>query len=374
MKIADFSEKEHVERLVASKKWYHKYEIYSGVVTPGRAHVDAKSILDSYGFPKKIIGKRVLEIGAWDGGYTFELESRGGEVTAMDIQNKENTGFSVAHSIKSSKVVYIQEDVTNLNPKKHGKYDIVLFLGVYYHILHPLLAFQNIYNVLKNDGLLFYNGHILDFTYNIDKRMAKHKENIVGIVDKIPISLFSRECYVGVWNNWHIPNMLCLNDWLSTAGFRVVNEKVFPQSSTMFGVAQKITNFQLCPKWEEHCWHNLSDHKDELSRFRRIVFFGAGGRFVSIQDDLRQTIHKDFIFGVADNNPEKWGDTIAGFSIINPADIPAINPDFVIITSVYVHEIWDELEDLKASQNLDFRIVNLSAHEKLDYSSGHEIY
>jgi 2-polyprenyl-3-methyl-5-hydroxy-6-metoxy-1,4-benzoquinol methylase len=371
---AELMTKEEVIKLVASRKWYHQYEVYPGVITPGRVPIDAKSILDSYGFPQDVSGMHVLEIGAWDGAYTFEVEKRGGIVTAMDIQDKDRTGFSVAHKINNSKVKYIQNDVTYLSAEKHGKFDIVLFLGVYYHILHPLLAFQNIFNVLEDDGIVFYSGHILEYSYKIDRRMAKHKDELMAIVDRIPISLFARECHAEVWSNWHIPNMLCLQDWLSTAGFKVFKEQIDSERSTMAGAARKINDFTLAPKWDVCRWSNLLSHKQEIKNYRKIMFFGAGGRFESLQEDIDQAIPTDSIVGVADNDPAKWGKKVAGYPILNPKDITRIKPDLIIVTSVYAQDICNDLEEVKLEMNLSFEFVNIADYEVLDTSSGHEVY
>lgn len=366
--------KDEIVELVASRKWYHQYEVSPGVLTPGRTPLDAKGLLDCYGFPQDVTGKRVLEIGAWDGAYTFEVERRGGVVTAMDIQDKEHTGFSVAHRINNSKVSYIQCDVTDLNPEQHGKYDIVLFLGVYYHILHPLLAFQNIYNVLEDDGMVFYSGHILEYSYKIDSRMAKYKKELMAIVDKIPITLFARECHAEVWSNWYIPNLLCLNDWLSTAGFKVFRERVGVEGSTMAGAARKIPNFKLAPKWYDCRWSDLSSHRQELDGCKKILFFGAGGRFESLQQELREAVPAGSVVGVADNDPAKWGQIISGYPVVNPKDIPTIKPDLIIVVSAFAPEIFTVLEEMKLDAGLSFEMVNLDSQEALDTSSGHEIY
>ena len=366
--------KEEIVKLVETRTWYHRYEVAPGVMTPGRVPIDAKAILEHYGVPKDLTGKRVLEIGAWDGAYTFELERRGASVTVMDIQNKDRTGFSVAHRINNSKVKHIQCDVTHLNPEQHGKYDIVMFLGVYYHILHPLLVFQNIYNVLEDGGTVFYSGHILEYSYNIDWLMAKHKPELMAIVDKIPLTLFSRGCHAGVWSNWYIPNLLCLNDWLATAGFKVFKQQVDKAGSTMAGAARKIADFKLAPDWDANRWYDLSSHKEELKAYKKILFFGAGGRLEGLQDELRESVPAGAIVGVADNDPAKWGKTIAGYPIVNPKDIPAIKPDLVIVVSTYAHEIFEALEQIQSEEGVFFEMVNIDANRLLDTSCGHEVY
>ena len=77
--------------LCAVPFWYHTFEILPGVVTPGicdyKPHLlDHPEILDA-------TGRRVLDIGAWDGPYTLEMARRGGDVTAFDIQPPDRSGF-----------------------------------------------------------------------------------------------------------------------------------------------------------------------------------------------------------------------------------------------------------------------------------------
>ena len=367
--------KEQIIKLVESVTWYHKYEVYPGVITPGRMNMSPKFHLDCYMVPQDLTGLKVLEIGAFDGAYTFELERRGANVTAMDIQDKDRTGFSVAHRINQSKVKYIQCDVTDLNPEDHGQYDIVMFLGVYYHILHPLLAFQNIFNVLKDNGPVYYSGHILEYSYNIDPFMARHKEKLEAIVHDVPLCHFAREEHAGVWSNWYIPNLLCLNDWLSTAGFQVVRENFNPKGSTMNGTAVKIPNFKLAPWVNTLMIPSLTSNTENLSNYKKVLFFGAGGGFSSWTEEIRTVFDKGVVLGVADNDLTKKGSTLRGYVVVNPDDIAELNPDLIIVTSTYAGEISSQLKDLKKAQNLSFDIKCLcEPRDLLDTSSGHEVY
>src|SRR6478752_5079558 len=65
---------ESIRRGVASfPHWYHRIELPGGVVTPGHNPINAPS----YGIPDDLTGKRVLDVGAWDGFWTFEALKRG---------------------------------------------------------------------------------------------------------------------------------------------------------------------------------------------------------------------------------------------------------------------------------------------------------
>src|SRR2546425_13279142 len=64
-----------LRRQVDQIKWWHTIDLGNGVVTPGR--VDNLGTLRRIGMPGRLDGKTVLDVGAWDGFYSFEAERRG---------------------------------------------------------------------------------------------------------------------------------------------------------------------------------------------------------------------------------------------------------------------------------------------------------
>ena len=68
--------KEEILNLINSKTWFHRFEIVEGITTPGVITVDHERWANNE-FPEDITGKRILEIGTWDGPYAFGLEKRG---------------------------------------------------------------------------------------------------------------------------------------------------------------------------------------------------------------------------------------------------------------------------------------------------------
>ena len=92
-----------------------------------------------------LAGKTVLDIGAWDGYYSFEAERRGASrVVATDHYCWSGDGwgtregFDLAHRLLGSRVEAIDIDVSEIRPETVGTFDIVLFLGVLYHLPEPL--------------------------------------------------------------------------------------------------------------------------------------------------------------------------------------------------------------------------------------------
>src|ERR687894_2788210 len=83
------------EAISRVEHWYHRIEVAPGVVTPG-VH-DSVAALAVMGLPERLDGKRVLDVGARDGHFSFVAEERGAEVLAIDSVAPERlTGFSTA--------------------------------------------------------------------------------------------------------------------------------------------------------------------------------------------------------------------------------------------------------------------------------------
>ncbi len=125
----------------AEKGWWHSFELPDGSTIQGVTSLESlKKRLAQFPIPDDLRGKRALDIGCWDGWYSFELERRGAEVVAVD--KWDNPRFREIHSILKSRVDYRLLDMYELTPDRVGRFDIVLFMGVLYHLKHPLLALE----------------------------------------------------------------------------------------------------------------------------------------------------------------------------------------------------------------------------------------
>jgi tRNA (mo5U34)-methyltransferase len=139
------------------KHWRHAMLLPDGIITPG----SQETVRDSFcfGLPKNLEGKRVLDVGCSDGFYAFECERRGAAyVMAIDdfssVYVESPTGFHVAHRLLESKVEFRQCDVMNVNPQELGQFDLVLFLGVLYHLRHPLLALERLAELCRDQLII----------------------------------------------------------------------------------------------------------------------------------------------------------------------------------------------------------------------------
>jgi len=157
-----YSAEEIASKVATVPYWGHSIQLPFGIVTPGKVmrNLDTIKCLQ---LPQQLTGKSVLDIGAWDGYYSFECEKRGACVLAIDnlnrlkkddeicFQSQGNRGFEVAKEILGSKVEFREMDVYQIDKDLIGRFDIVLFLGVLYHLKHPLLALEKIAQVVEKE-------------------------------------------------------------------------------------------------------------------------------------------------------------------------------------------------------------------------------
>jgi tRNA (mo5U34)-methyltransferase len=158
---------DELRRTVASRPtWWHRIDLGHGVVTPGLD--DSPSKLQSLGLPADLSGKSVLDIGAWDGFFSFEAERRGADVLATDyycwtgagIQDKG--GFDIAKRVLQSKVREKTVRVEDIPAANLGCFDVVLFLGVLYHSPDPLGYLRILRSVTKGVAIIETHVDLLD--------------------------------------------------------------------------------------------------------------------------------------------------------------------------------------------------------------------
>jgi len=198
----------------AQKGWWHTFELPDGSVIEGVASLAGlKNRIAQFPIPADLRGKRVLDIGCWDGWFSFEMERRGAEVMAID--NWDNQRFHYMHHLLGSRVDYRIMDIYELHPDKIGRFDIVLFMGVLYHLKHPLLALEKVCALTTDLAAVdsYYapnleSGTLMEF-YEIDE---------LG----------------GQFDNWVGPSIDCLLAFCRTAGFaRVELRSILEHSACM---------------------------------------------------------------------------------------------------------------------------------------------
>jgi tRNA (mo5U34)-methyltransferase len=211
------------ERVNAFPYWYHRIELPDGVVTPGWAPINPAA----YRVPADLTGKRVLDVGAWDGYWTFEALKRGAkEAVAIDDfsdflgsvpqsdrrawQNfdlcREALGYGDDRCSRRDMSVY------DLTPDTFGRFDVVFFFGVLYHLRHPLLALDKVSAVC--DGDIYVESAVLD-DFSPYRGGLNH-----GYPGGQMVMEFYPDKQYGINDtNWWVPTVQCLAHMVRAAGF-----------------------------------------------------------------------------------------------------------------------------------------------------------
>lgn len=197
-------ESEDLREEVSRIRWFHSIDLGNGIVTPG---IDRSARrLRGLHLPAELSGKSVLDVGTFDGFYAFEAERRGAQrVVATDTAVWRNpgigkAGFELAQRVLRSKVEDREIDVLELSPDRVGSFDLVLFLGVLYHMRDPLAALERVASVTKQQLI-----------------METHVDMLGG--RRPAAAFYPGEELKGDASNWWGPNLQAAIGMLYSVGF-----------------------------------------------------------------------------------------------------------------------------------------------------------
>ncbi len=200
---------DQIRKQVEAIKWHHSIDLGNGIVTPGQDNSPKK--MNRLAFPSSFKGKTVLDIGSWDGFFAFEAERRGAErVLATDsfiwqggVDWAGKQGFDLAKKVLNSKVDEKVVDILDISPETVGMHDVVFFLGVLYHMRHPLLSLEKVASVTKEMVIL---ETAVDMLWHRRPAIAFYPTDEVGSDP----------------TNWCGPNTAAVVGMLKTVGFKRV--------------------------------------------------------------------------------------------------------------------------------------------------------
>jgi tRNA (mo5U34)-methyltransferase len=171
--------------------------------------------------PERLDGRSVLEIGCNAGFYAIEMKRRGAaEVVAIDhderyLDQARLAATELGHDI----------DFRNMSVYEIGqlgrRFDLVLFMGVFYHLRHPLLALDLIYEHVADDLLLFQSlsrGSAAAGPVAEDYPIGEWE-----VFDRpdFPKLHFIERRYASDPTNWFVPNAAAMEAMLRSSGFGI---------------------------------------------------------------------------------------------------------------------------------------------------------
>lgn len=225
--MQSFSAEEVKQKIASRPFWYHRIIIPPGVETPGMN--DCAETLNYLTLPKDMSGMRVLDIGAAEGFFTYECERRGAaEVIAVDYNPPELTGFAMVRELMNSKATHRVDSIYNLRPRDYGTFDVILFLGILYHLPDPVLALSIVRDLCKPSAFLFMetqtcenqlmtpDGKLVDIPADV-----KAKINAVPLMQYFVGNKLNPVDYTNFWG----PNIACVREMLRDTCFTVTSHE-----------------------------------------------------------------------------------------------------------------------------------------------------
>jgi tRNA (mo5U34)-methyltransferase len=172
--------------------------------------------------PADLTGKSVLDIGCNAGFYSMEMKRRGAErVLGIDSDDRylAQAAFA-AETLGYDRIEFRNLSVYDVGALKE-RFDVVIFMGVLYHLRHPLLALDLIREHVVGDLMIFQSmqrgsGQVLPLEedYPFEERELFRESGY-------PKCYFVEREYAHDWTNWWIPNRACAEAMLRAAGFAI---------------------------------------------------------------------------------------------------------------------------------------------------------
>lgn len=171
--------------------------------------------------PADLTGRSVLDIGCNAGFYSLEMKRRGAaRVVGIDSDPRYLAQARLAAEVCGAAIEFRELSVYDVGALGE-RFDVVLFMGVLYHLRHPLLALDLIREHVAGDLLVYQSmqrggdeiGEVAP-DYPFEDREPFERPDF-------PRLHFIEDRYAGDWTNWWVPNRACSAAMLRGAGFRI---------------------------------------------------------------------------------------------------------------------------------------------------------
>jgi tRNA (mo5U34)-methyltransferase len=227
------SRDEIAERVRALAPWFHNLTLDGVETAPDHFlgnYPSAKWHRFAHAIPQDLRGRTVLDIGSNAGFYAIEMKRRGADrVVAMEPDPRYLAQAKFAAEVSDCDIEFRQCSIYDL-PLLHETFDIVLCMGVVYHLRYPLLALDLIRRYAVGDLLIFQS--MLRGSREVEPLRDNYpfEEQRIFSADGFPRMSFIEHRYAGDPTNWWVPNLACAMAMLRSAGFDILDtpeEEVF---------------------------------------------------------------------------------------------------------------------------------------------------
>ena len=215
------------QRIAALGPWFHNMCL-------GGIHTAPQHFLGDYpqvkyrhfrdAIPADLSGKRVLDIGCNAGFYSLEMKRRGASrVLGIDTDERYLQQARFAAEVSGLEVEFCRMAVWDVGALGE-RFDLVLFMGVFYHLRHPLLALDLIHEHVAKDLLIFQS--MMRGNSQIAQVEEDYDFNAPAPFDEpgYPKMHFIEHRYSHDQTNWWVPNRACVEAMLRSSGFAIASQ------------------------------------------------------------------------------------------------------------------------------------------------------
>ena len=206
--------------------WFHNLDLGGVLTAPDHFLGDyprTKWQRFAQAIPQDLSGRHVLDIGCNGGFYSLEMKRRGAQsVLGIDSDETYLAQARFAAQVTGLDVTFQNMSVYDV-ARLGRRFDLVLFMGVLYHLRHPLLALDLVREHVVGDLMVF-------------QCMLRGSPRLAPVPEDAPFSqtsLFERpghprlhfveHRYAGDPTNWWVPNRACIEAMLRSSGFDIVD-------------------------------------------------------------------------------------------------------------------------------------------------------
>jgi tRNA (mo5U34)-methyltransferase len=171
--------------------------------------------------PWDLHGRSVLDIGCNAGFFSIQMTQRGAaRVVGIDPDPRYLAQARLAAEVTGADIELREMTVYEV-PRLAERFDVVLFMGVLYHLRHPLLALDLLHEHVVGDLLVFQSMQRGSPAVHAVERDYPFSERAVFDRPDFPHLHFVEHKYAGDPTNWWIPNRACVEAMLRSAGFTI---------------------------------------------------------------------------------------------------------------------------------------------------------
>lgn len=212
-------------RAAALGDWFHNIDLGGARTAPDHFLGDYPNVKWErfrHAVPADLTGQTVLDIGCNAGFYSIEMKKRGADrVVGVDFDDRYLDQARFAAEVTGQDIEFRKMSVYDV-AELGERFDVVLFMGLLYHLRHPLLALDLIHDHVARDLMIFQtmqrgSNTVDPVGANYDFFEQDHFDS-----PGYPKMHFIEHEYANDWTNWWAPNAACSMAMLRSTGFEIL--------------------------------------------------------------------------------------------------------------------------------------------------------